>query len=441
VRRRAFVAGALPLAGCAGAWRRWAPEVERRPGAAAPGFVAEELPGGGSLISAAVEAETVHLGVSLAVGAEADPPAGAGLTALALASLADRRLRDLLGGLGAAPRSEWSGDGGALVCTVAAEDAAEAATLVAQQVRGQVVDATSFAAALARARARAAIAAADPRTVATRALDAAVFPAGHPYVHRGVMRPDGLVGVTHAAVAEHMARHLVPGRLAALASARAPGLAGAIAAAWDGWAPEVAAAPEVAWPSVTRRAIKLIDWPGAEQAVLAVGRVGVAQADAALATRAMRVLRSVVHERLRGDRGLVYYVDAGHDEGRLGGRLRLITQVEAGAVGAALKVVRWSLEHVQELAVSQVWMSDQDAYDGLTEVFVRDDGGARIEEAARRHRLGWPLDDVGVKRRPVAQLLAAIDVLMRPADWQVVCVGDRGRVLAQLERFGAVEVG
>jgi zinc protease len=433
------VAG-LSLAGCADVWRRTPPDTTERPEAAPPAWMRQELPSGAVLLqSGAAEGSTVHLGVSwLAVGE--DPPEAPGLTALGMAALVDRVLRDELVRVGAVPRVAWTGDGGALQVTVPRESAEEVADLLARRIRVPAVDELGFTAAHGRAQAEAAIARADPQRVAVRTLDAAIFPAGHPYVHRGAATRASLQAMTRAEVTAQMLRTLVPARTMWLAIGDAS-VGGAIARVWSGWSPETGAVPSDALPAAHRRGpIALVDRPGLDQAVIAIGRVGLAadDADAVYAGRVMRIVRSAVHERLRGDRGLAYYTDGGHDEGRLGGRLRLLTQVDAGAAGEALKVMLWALGHVQELAVAQRWVDEQDTYDALEEVFRQASPGGRISAMARRHQLGRPPIDRPPARRPVTKLAAVSDALLLPKYWQIVCVGDRRRLQAQLEKFGEV---
>ncbi len=89
MRRRAFVAG-LPLAGCAGVWRRAAPATEERPAVVAPVFAELVKIGGARMVRSVMPgSRVVHFGVSLAVGCVADPPARPGLTALELAAVVE----------------------------------------------------------------------------------------------------------------------------------------------------------------------------------------------------------------------------------------------------------------------------------------------------------------------------------------------------------------
>lgn len=407
----------------------------------APVFAELEKIGGARMVRSVMPGSpVVHFGVSLAVGCVADPPARPGLTALVLAAVVDRGLRDGLARLGATPRITWTADGGTLACACESGDVAAIVEMLARRLRAPVLDAAGLSAAVARAEAAAAIAAGDPRRVAMRALDGLIFGEDGARAHRGVAARGGLVGLTAEELAAHADKFVGPTRMMWISTGEAD-LRPAIAAAWAGWAPDTSRNFEFALEVTRRTSIVLVDRPGADQVVIATGRRGLpaTDADCVLAARAMRILRSAVHERLRGDRGLSYYTEAGHDDGHPG-RLRLVTQVDADAAGEALRVVLWGLEHVQELVVAQKWMDDQDTYDALEQVYVQDSGEGRIAAASRSHRLELPLNAPPARARPVGRLMRVIDELLRPANWQVVCVGDQRKVLAQLERFGAVAV-
>ncbi len=459
MRRRSFLAGA-PLAGCAGVWRREAPAVEARPATPAAVVVEDTLEVAGVKVpvvrSVMAGSPVVHVGVVLASGAlddviilknsadELDIQRRPGITALACASVVDRGLRDALGRFGAVPRFRGSLDGATITCTALAADVPEVVATLARRLRAPTLDDAGFAALVARMQAAAAISAVDLREVATRAIDRLIFADEHhehPYAHRGAVVAEGAIGVTREELAAHVQRRVAPGGMLWVSTGAAD-LRPTIAAAWDGWAAVRSRSFSMPPDPRPRASIVLVDRPGADQAVIAVGRLGFAgfDANAVYAERAMRILRGVVHERLRGDRGLAYYTDAGHDEGSCAGRLRLVTQVDAASTGEALKVVLWALEHVQELDVAQRWMDEQDTYDALERVYVENSGEGRISEVARRWLLEQPLVEKPAGTRPVAQLIKVIDGLMKPAYWQIACVGDRRRVLAQLERFGPVEI-
>jgi predicted Zn-dependent peptidase len=459
VRRRSFLAG-VPLAGCAGVWRREAPAVEGRPAAPAAEIVEDTLVVAGSKVpvvrSVIAGSPVVHVGAVLAAGAledviiraksakEVDVQQRPGFTALACASVVDRGLRDALGRFGAVPRFRGSLDGATVTCTALAADVPEVVATLARRLRAPTLDDVGFAALVARMQAAAAISAADLREVATRAIDRLIFTdevGEHPYAHRGAVAAEGTVGVTREELAAHVQQRVVPTRMLWVTTGAAD-LRPTIAAAWDGWAAPTSRSFTVPPEPRPRTSIVLVDRPGTDQAVIAVGRIGPPglDANAVYAERAMRILRGVVHERLRGDRGLAYYTDAGHDAGSCSGRLRLVTQVDAAATGEALKVVLWALEHVQELDVAQRWMDEQDVYDALERVYSEGSGEGRIAGVARRWLLELPLVEKTAEPRPVAKLMKMIDDLMKPAHWQIACVGDRRRLLAQLERFGSVVV-
>ena len=459
MRRRSFLAG-VPLVGCAGVWRREAPAVEARPATPRAAVVEDTLEVAGSKVpvvrSGMAGSPVVHVGVVLASGAlddviirrksaqEVDIHSRPGLTALACASVVDRGLRDALGRFGAVPRFRGSLDGATISCAALAADVPEVVATLARRLRAPTLDDAGFAALVARMQAAAAVSAVDLREVATRAIDRLIFAEEHhehPYAHRGAVAADGALGVTGEELAAHVQRRIAPGGMSWVSTGAAD-LRPTIAAAWDGWvAPHGWSFSQPPDPRV-RASTVLVDRPGADQAVIAIGRIGPsgADADAVYAERAMRILRGVVHERLRGDRGLAYYTDAGHDAGRCAGRLRLVTQVDAASAGEALKVVLWALEHVQELDVAQRWMDEQDTYDALERVYVENRGEGRIAEVARRWLLEQSLVGEPAGPRPVAKLMQLIDELMKPAYWQIACVGDRRRVLAQLERFGPVVI-
>lgn len=431
MRRRAFVAG-LPLAGCAGVWRRAAPTTVGRPAVAAATVVQEAAVGGGRISRAPIEGPVVHVGLSLASGASEDG-ARAGLTSLAFASLVDRGLRDALGAYGATPVSDWGAGGGVLRCACEVEDLRDVVTVLARRVRAPELDAAGFAALSGRARAAEAILMGDPRRLAAWALDSLIS-TGEVASVRGA-------AVTAEELGRHVRRVVTPARMMWMSTGAAE-IRPAIAAAWRGWtATEVARAEEA--PEVAgRAAIVLLDRPGLDLAVIGAGRVGLAagDADAVYAARMMRVLRSAVHERLRGERGLAYFTDAEHEEAAPRGRLRLVSQVDAAAAGEALGVVLRAFEQVRAMAISQAWMDDQDGYDELESAYAQTAGELRLAALARRHRLGLPLVPVRAGRRPVARLSAMIDAVARAEQWQILCVGDQRRVLAQLERFGPVVV-
>jgi predicted Zn-dependent peptidase len=437
MRRRALLAaGPALLAGC-GAWRSFPPAVAPTPDMRASPHTHDPLPSGASLWTLATPGATTQLELSLAAGAELDPPGRAGLTALALAALLDRRTRDELARHGAAPRARWAVDGGALACTVEAADAPAVARRLAQRLRDPALDDAGAAAAIAALQHEAARAAADPQRTAARTLDLQIFPADHPYAHRGAPTLAGLRGRTRGELADQLARSVDPRRLALIAAGDVPrpALRDALADVCAGWtapsAPPPLALADV--PAPPRAAVVVVPWPGADQAILAVGRAGLPALDprAPQLDRLIDVVGAFVRARLRADRGVAYYVHAHHDAGRHGGALRLITQVDVDQAAASLRTIFWCFEHVQTLVLGPDWLAEQAAYDAVQRVYTQ--RADPLAAMARRHRLGGDppaAPDLAHAARRLAEVQASH---LRPSRLQVVCLADPARLRPQLD--------
>ena len=113
--------------------------------------------------------------------------------------------------------------------------------------------------------------------------------------------------------------------------------------------PPIPAAPPPPAPATSRRAIHRIARPGLTQAVIAIGRpVDLADDDLAVRVAAV-IVQSVLGERLRGDMAATYGVEVTLEPARGPGLLRVLTEVDAAAIGPALTAIQRALAELQRL--------------------------------------------------------------------------------------------
>ena len=383
---------------------------------------------------------SVALGLSLRLGHASDPPDRPGLSALLLGLLRGHDEREgslaaALADLGGAPQLHISSSGALLATEVPAEHAPAALRALLAAIRrplDQPGDAAELAAELADITAELAAARArardDPTTLALAGLRRVSLPPGHP--HATSELSSGTWSLEQ--VREHGQRSLGPAALTivvagdadpqALVAAAAPRLAG-----WSGPAdpqglPALAPAP--------RRAIHRIARPGLAQAVVVLGRAA-AIADDDLATQvAADIVQSALGERLRDDMAATYGVEVSREPARGPGLLRIVTQVDAAAVGRSLGVIADTLARLRRQGLAPGLVARVCVHEALEQLYRRQTDADQLQSLARAHWHALP------NARPPPCDAAAVTRSLRSHfaldDLQIVVVGDPSLVDAPL---------
>lgn len=296
-------------------------------------------------------ARSAAIGVSLRLGSNSDPAERSGVSALLLALLRGHdehagSLAAALGELGGTPDLNLAPAGALLTTEVPTRHAPAALRALLAAIR-RPLDPAQFPAvageqAAARARARD-----DPGALALAGLRRVSFPPGHPHARSRLSA--GTWSFEH--VLEHSQRALGPGALAIVVAGDVDPalLAAAAAEALAGWRGPPAPAPPPPAAATSRRAIHRIARPGLAQAVIAIGRpVDLADDDLAVRVAAV-IVQSVLGERLRGDMAATYGVEVTLEPARGPGLLRVLTEVDAAAIGPALTAIQRALAELQRL--------------------------------------------------------------------------------------------
>lgn len=377
---------------------------------------------------------SVALGLSLRLGSNTDPADRAGVAALLLALLRGHDEREgslaaTLGELGGAPELSLAPAGALLTVEVPAEHAPAALRALVAAIR-RPLDPDTFPAVAAEQAAARARARDDPDALALAGLRRVSFPPGHPHARSRLSA--GTWSFEH--VLEHSQRALGPAALAIVGAGDLdPGsLTAAAGEALAGWSGPAPALPPPAAPAGPRRAIHRLARPGLTQAVIALGRPADLADDDLAAQVAAVVAQSVLGERLRGDMAATYGLEVSLEPARGPGLLRILTQVDAAALGPALAAIHAALTDLQRRRLEPALVTRVCVHEALERLYQRQTDAGQLAVLARAHWYDRPAAPAADCRDLAGPATRRLHEYFAPDRLQIVVVGDPARIDAPL---------
>ncbi len=297
----------------------------------------------------------------------------------------------------------------------------------------------------------------NPDSLSQRALLALLYPPGHPYRVPLAGTPAALERIDRGALAGFHERLMAPGRAAlVLAGDLTPNFAAELAAGpLARWKPRQEPLTAIASPERPRRPrIVVLDRPGAPQAVLRAGYVGLTHDDPDFDR--MIILNQILggqftsrlNATLREERGLTYGVRSGFDCRRSAGPFAISASIQADRAAEALDCTRIEVERLlggKPPEQAEIDDARRAVVDGRTRVY--ETTGGLISRYAALWLRGLSFEH----ERRLAERMAAFsrDELIEtaprvfhPEALTAVIVADAEQVRPGLEKleWGAVEV-
>jgi zinc protease len=287
----------------------------------------------------------------------------------------------------------------------------------------------------------------DASTTAWKVMLRQVFGPKHPYGHLPAGTHHGLGSITDREVKDFAARAFTPNTAAlVLAGDLTPAAARAIAQQsfgdWHGNA-QVPAIPGAAQPATNR--VSVVDMPGAAQTAIELAEVGLARSDpdyerTQIGNRVFGSLglSSRLNIDLREKHGYTYgvYSYLGSNRGR--GLFDVSGAVETAHTGDAVREVLAELKRIRTHNVSAAELAQGKAsYLGSVPALFQSTQDA-ASTTATMFALGLPLDyyrNLANRVQPVTatQVREALVRHLDPTQLQVIAVGDRAKIDAQLK--------
>ncbi|MGI4842219.1 MAG: M16 family metallopeptidase [Janthinobacterium lividum] len=295
----------------------------------------------------------------------------------------------------------------------------------------------------------------DPESVAAVAAAGALYGSEHPKGYGQLGTEPAIRAVTRDDLVDFWRRHYVPGNAALVVSgdiARGE-LKALVEARFAAWARAEVADGEPGEPAGTRARLVLVDQPGAVQTALRVTGIGVARSTSDFP--ALQVLNgalggmfsSRLNDKLRETKGYTYGISSWFRFDRTPGPFVIASSVRADATGASVREIFNEVNAMRDaplpaaeldtardaqvLSLPGAFETNADIGASMADLFIHD---LPLDYYAR---LPGQLNAV-----TAAQVQAAARKYLAPDKMTVVAVGDRKRILPQLQPLGlgAVEV-
>lgn len=295
----------------------------------------------------------------------------------------------------------------------------------------------------------------DPESVAAVAAAGALYGGEHPKGYGQLGTEPAIRAVTRDDLVAFWRRHYVPGNAALVVSgdiARGE-LKALVEARFAAWARVDVPDGEPGEPAGTRARLVLVDQPGAVQTALRVTGIGVARSTSDFP--ALQVLNgalggmfsSRLNDKLRETKGYTYGISSWFRFDRTPGPFVIASSVRADATGASVREIFNEVNAMRDaplpaaeldtardaqvLSLPGAFETNADIGASMADLFIHD---LPLDYYAR-----LPGQIAGVT---AAQVQAAARKYLAPDKMMVVAVGDRKRILPQLQPLGlgAVEV-
>ena len=295
----------------------------------------------------------------------------------------------------------------------------------------------------------------EPEVVAALAANAALYGARHPYGFGQLGTEPAIRAVTREDLLSFWRRHYVPGNAALVVSGdiARPELEALAEARFLGWKSEEAPASKPGEPAPTRARVVLVDQPGAGQTALRLTTLGAERKTALYpALEVMNaafggLFTSRINQNLREDKGYTYGVYSGFRYDRTPGPFVIAGSVRANVTGASVSELLREAQAMADKPLGQAELAGARNAELLSlpnRFETNSDIGASLAET---FVFDLPLDyysalPARLEAVTAADVQAAARRYLDPSRLLVVAVGERKRILPQLEKLklGPVEV-
>ncbi|RZJ11147.1 MAG: insulinase family protein [Rubrivivax sp.] len=291
----------------------------------------------------------------------------------------------------------------------------------------------------------------QPPLLAKVVADRAMYGEGHPLAPNMDGDEASLKAIDAAALRSFWQAHYRPERAALvvagdLTEAELRALVEPLFGAWKGEGAAAAAAPLPPARPIAARTV-LVDKPGSPQTALAIVAPGpLASAPDAADIKVMNaalggLFTSRINTQLREVKGYTYGVYSGYAMGRERGQFNLQGSVRTDVTGAALVDAWKEIERVRAKAMGSAELQRVRNAQLLSLPGLFDTNGAVVSGYASNWTVGQPLSRITDLPRKYAAVTSASALKaarqhLDPAQLIVVAVGDKSKVLPQLEAIG-----
>jgi zinc protease len=291
----------------------------------------------------------------------------------------------------------------------------------------------------------------QPAALASRAFNAALYGAQHPYGMPELGTAESLQRLQRTDLQQQWQRQFSAGNSALVVSGdiSLPQLRTLAEKYFGSWSGGRDVAPQPAPAGETARRLLLLDQPGAPQTELRIGQIGAARANPDFV--ALQLMNTVlggqfssrINMNLREQHGYSYNVYSSFSFRREPGPFQVYGAVRTDTTADSIRQVFKEIDGMRSAPVSAEELA------GARESYARslpaafDSTGDSVSSAAYIHLYGLPLDYFSKLPATIAAVSAA-DVLrvaqqyLRPQQMTVVAVGDRARIALSL---GALDLG
>ena len=295
----------------------------------------------------------------------------------------------------------------------------------------------------------------DPESVAAVAAAGALYGSGHPKGYGQLGTEPAIRAVTRDDLVDFWRRHYVPGNAALVVSgdiARGE-LKALVESRFAAWARADVPDGDAGEPAGTPARLVLVDQPGAVQTALRITSIGVARTTPDFP--ALQVLNAALggmfssrlNDKLRETKGYTYGISSWFRYDRTPGPFVIASSVRRDATGASVREIFSEVNAMRDapLPAAELDTARDAQVLSLPGAFETNaDIGASMADI---FIYGLPLDyyarlPAQLSAVTAAQVQAAARKYLAPDKMKVVAVGDRKRILPQLQPLGlgAVEV-
>lgn len=289
----------------------------------------------------------------------------------------------------------------------------------------------------------------EPAAVAAVAAAGALYGPRHPYGYGQLGTEPAIRATTRDDLAGFWRRHYLPSNAALIVSGAITrdALLALASARFGAWPRAVATPPDPGPPAGSKARLVIVDKPGAPQTALRVTTLATSRKtpdypalqvmNAALGG----LFSSRINLNLREDKGYSYGVFSGFRYSRTPGPFAIAGSVRSDVTGAAVSEIFKEVRGVRDQALPAAELAgarDSQVY-SLPGQFDTNSGiGASLAET---YVFDLPPDywrnlPGQLRRVTAAQVQAVADKYLQPEGMKVIAVGDRAKILPQLQQLG-----
>ncbi len=289
----------------------------------------------------------------------------------------------------------------------------------------------------------------DPQQIAQRTLMAALYGPAHPYGFMEIGTDASNRGIARAQLVAFWRQNFVPNNAALIVvgDITESEVKGLVQQAFGDWQPGTPAATALESPHTTASRLIVVDKPGAPQTQLWIGAIGAPRRTADYA--AIQVLNSALggifssrlNLNLREDKGYTYGAFSAFVMRKAAGPFFALSGVRTDVTGPALKEMMKEVTGMAStpLSADELQLARAALVQSLPGDFETDQSTAGTFGAIYVYDLGldyWARYPSLIAGVDTAATTAAAAKYLVPARLRVVAVGDRAKIVPQIEQAG-----